>query len=145
MANGRQFKATLGAWATQVGDKLDALARQSAFRMSRNVIQATPVDTGFLRGSWQPSIGAPATGAASPDKSGSARMAQVALTVAGLKRGERFYLINNARYAMRLEYGFVGEDSLGRSYNQQGRFYVGDQIKRWPQVVAAVAQELKLS
>jgi hypothetical protein len=144
-SNGKQFKATLGAWALKAGDKLDALARQSALQLSEDVVKATPVDTGFLRGSWQPSIGAPAGGGGALDASGAAAQASVTLAVQGIKRGDRFFLINNARYAMRLEYGFVGQDSLGRTYNQTGRFFVGNAVKRWPRIVARVAQELKLS
>lgn len=146
MPSEREFKATLGAWANKVDANLDALARQSVLRMSRNVVQATPVDTGFLRGSWQPAIGAPAAvSSSSADQTGVGAMSKVALTISGIKPGVRFFMTNNARYAMRLEFGFVGQDSLGRTYNQQGRFYVGNEVKRWPLVVEALAKELKLA
>lgn len=142
--NGRNFKAQLGAWAKQTQENLDALARQSAMQVSENVVRGTPVDTGFLRGSWQPSIGAPSTDEGEPDKSGAGRMAQIGLTIADMGAGDRFYLMNSAAYAMRLEYGFVGKDSLGRNINQTGRFFVQDNVARWPQVVAQIAAELKL-
>jgi hypothetical protein len=64
--------------------------------------------------------------------------------VADMKAGDVFHMRNNAAYARRLEYGFVGPDSLGRVYNQAGRYYVSDTIKRWPLIVAAVAKDLKL-
>lgn len=144
---GQQFRAQLGAWAKQTQANLDALVRQSAQEVASQVVHATPVDTGFLRGSWQPSIGKPASddGAAALDPGGGNTQAKIGITAAGMKAGEHFYMTNNAAYALRLEYGFVGADSLGRNYNQAGRFFVGDTIKRWPMIVDEVAADLGLT
>lgn len=135
--SGQQFKASLGAWAKQTKGNLNALVRQTAQQMAQNVVNATPVDTGFLRGSWQPAIGKPAADGPGPGG--------VAVVAAGMKAGQQFFLTNNAAYALRLEYGFVGEDSLGRKYNQAGRFFVQSNVKKWPQLVEQVAVELKLT
>jgi hypothetical protein len=53
-----------------------------------------------------------------------------------------FWMLNATVYAKRLEYGFVGTDSLGRYYNQPGRFFVTDTCKRWPQIVQKVTSDL---
>lgn len=143
MANGQTFKAQLGAWAQQVPQKMDALARQTSQQVSENVITSTPVDTGFLRSSWQPSIGRPEAAAGAAGKQDQS-LAAVGLVISGMRAGQVYYLINNAAYAKRIEFGFVGQDSLGRNYNQQGRFMVTDNVKRWPVVVESVAKDLGL-
>ena len=66
-----------------------------------------------------------------------------AAVVSGLKLGEVFMMRNNAVYAMRIEYGFVGTDSLGRHYNQQGRYFVTQNVAAWPTIVADMAEQLK--
>lgn len=141
MANGQTFKASLRDWASRFPQKMNALARQTCQQVSENVISSTPVDTGFLRSSWQPSIGRPEVASGAAGKQEQA-LASVGLVIAGMKAGSVYYLLNNAVYAKRIEFGFVGEDSLGRKYNQQGRFMVTDNVKRWPSVVQSVAKDL---
>ncbi|HEY6965901.1 MAG TPA: hypothetical protein VI229_00405 [Burkholderiales bacterium] len=136
------LKVTMGRWIKLADDKLAALARQSVQELAETVVNATPVDTGFLRGSWQPSIGEPAAAAGHTDPAGAASMSLVAAEIIKLSPGERFYMMNNAAYARRLEFGFVGEDSLGRHYDQKGRFYVSGSIAKWPQIVKKVAADL---
>ena len=126
MATGRQFKAQLGAWANQTQEKLDALVRQSAQELAARVVKATPVDTGFLRGSWQPSIGNGPAGAGPGD---------VSLVAAQIKAGQQFYLLNNAEYALHVEYG---------TSKMAGRHYVGNNVAAWPLIVDQVAATLKL-
>lgn len=144
--NGRQFRASLNKWAKQFSLDMDALARQTAQEMSERVVRDTPVDLGFLRSSWQPSIGssgtvtlraAPKDGSAGPPPGAS-----IALKVSEMKAGDTYRLINNAAYAMRIEFGFVGQDSLGRNYNQKGRYFVTRNVKAWPLVVDKIAKEL---
>ncbi|CAB4180576.1 hypothetical protein UFOVP1040_80 [uncultured Caudovirales phage] len=143
MADAAQvLNKSMANWKKWADAKFEALVRQSIQEMCRTVVVATPVDTGFLRGSWQPSIGDPAAAKGSLDESGSKALADVAVIVTSLKPGDRFQMWNNAAYARRLEYGFVGEDSLGRHYDQKGRFYVTDSVKRWPQIVAKMAADL---
>lgn len=40
-----------------------------------------------------------------------------------------------APYAARIEYGFVGEDALGRRYEQAGRFFVTDNAEKFAERV----------
>lgn len=135
-ANGQQFNASLGAWAKQTQANLDALVRQATQQLAENVIQSTPVDTGFLRGSWQPSIGEPATSQGKMDPSGAGTLAQIGLTIARLKAGGQFWFLNNAAYALHVEYG---------TSRMAGRYYVQSNVKRWPQIVNATAAELGLT
>jgi len=47
-----------------------------------------------------------------------------------------------APYALRMELGFTGEDSKGRTYNQAGRHFVGQNARRFPEFVAKRAREV---
>jgi len=140
----KQFEAQVDQWVRDVPGKLEAFARQVCYETAFRVVQATPVVVGFLRGSWQPSIGAPqAVPTASADASGAKAMASVGLVIANLKLGDTFHMFNNAAYALRVEFGFVGDDSLGRTYNQQGRFYVTGTLASWQDICTHVANDLK--
>jgi hypothetical protein len=146
-ANGATFNADVSKWLESTALKLDAVARQTAQEMSLKVVQATPLDTGFLRGMWQPFVNQPtfASSYASPsggEPSGGVSVADISVTANGMQAGDQFWLLNATVYAKRLEYGFVGTDSLGRTYNQAGRFFVRDTCKKWPQVVQQVTDDL---
>lgn len=129
MANGRTFNAQVRDWAAKFPDKMDALARQTAQEVSQRVVTATPVDTGFLRGSWQPSIGRP--GPATPGDAS----AKVALTISGMRAGDMFYMTNGAKYAKFVEFG---------TSKMAPRYYVTDNVKRWPVIVRKVAKDIGL-
>lgn len=129
MANGRTFRLDLGKWANATQGKLDALVRQTAQEIAQRVVQDTPVDTGFLRASWQPSIGSPsagAPGAGSPDT--------VSLVAAQMKAGEIFYMTNNASYAAYVEFG---------TSRIAPRYFVTDNVKRFRSIAAKYARILK--
>jgi hypothetical protein len=141
---GKEFNANVSKWAKQFKIDMDALARQSCMSVSYRVVRRTRVDTGFLKGSWQPSLTSPNPG---PRKAGAApgngaNQAMIAAVCAGMKAGDRFWMVNNAAYALRIEFGFVGEDSIGRVYNQQGDYNVTKAMKAWPQIVGRVAKSL---
>ena len=53
------------------------------------------------------------------------------------------YVAYRANYARRVNYGFVGTDSLGRTYNQSGRAFLEANVKRFPAIVSKVAARLK--
>ena len=40
-----------------------------------------------------------------------------------------------AGYAARMNFGFVGPDSLGRVYNQSGSHYMERAVNMWPELV----------
>ena len=48
-----------------------------------------------------------------------------------------------APYALRMELGFTGEDSKGRTYNQEGRHFVGANARKFPEFVAARVKEVQ--
>ena len=90
-----------------------------------------PVDTGFLRASL------------CADTSGMPSVGGVPLEVALLKVeiGDTVYAGWTAEYAMRMEYGFSGPDSLGRVYSQAGYGFLRSAVQNWPQHVAAATKK----
>lgn len=134
MATGRTFAAELRDWASRFPERMDALARQTSQEVSERVILATPVDTGFLRSSWQPSIGSPEAGKGGAGQQDAAQ-AKVAMVISDMEAGDLYFLTNNAAYAEHVEFGTSKMD---------GRFFVTDNVKRWPVVVESVAKDLGL-
>lgn len=62
--------------------------------------------------------------------------ANVEFTIMNADAGDTLYIGFQAAYAARQNYGFVGQDSLGRTYNQSGHFFVENAGAKWPQFVA---------
>ena len=87
----------------------------------------TPKDLGFLIGSFQSSL------------NGSTALTgeESYVLVAGrMKAGDIAQFGWGADYAARQNYGFVGEDSLGRTYNQQGKHFLEGATMQWQTIVA---------
>lgn len=68
----------------------------------------------------------------------------VSLNAAQFSLGDTLDARWTASYALRIELGFSGTDSLGRSYNQEGRHFVGQNAAKWPQFVKANAMKYKV-
>lgn len=93
-----------------------------------------PVDTGFLRGSLVSELN-------------GAKIAEGAdsytLAAAQIEPGDVARFGWTAEYARRMELGFVGTDSKGRTYNQSGRHFVEGAAAQWPAIVERNAARLK--
>lgn len=61
-----------------------------------------------------------------------------------LKLGDKVYLGYQARYSYRMNFGFVGTDSLGRNYNQAGHGFVEQAAAKWPQIVTRVVIDMRM-
>jgi|TARA_R100000479_G_scaffold176487_1_gene131342 hypothetical protein len=55
---------------------------------------------------------------------------------------ETLYIGFQAKYAARQNYGFTGEDSLGRTYNQSGFAFVEKAVAKWPFIVSNAARKV---
>lgn len=140
------FAATVSAWAKQTPQRLEAVRNRAidllAVEMTTTIPNGgrVPVDTGNLARSLLASTqGMPKTSDA--QFSGS----DVGIVTAMLKLDQPIWLGYQANYARRLEMGYVGADSLGRVYNQQGYHFVSGAIAEWPNLVAKAARELQNS
>lgn len=140
------FSKLVGAWAAKTPQRLTATYRRSvellAEEMTRTVGNGgkLPHKTGNLMRSLLASTsGPPPMGGEDQKYNGS----DVGLVTASLELGEPIWLGYQANYAHRMNYGFVGPDSLGRVYSQSGFHFVEDAISKWPALVSQAAKELQ--
>ncbi|MFD2439740.1 hypothetical protein ACFSS8_05970 [Paracoccus kondratievae] len=93
-----------------------------------------PVDTGNLRNSLISELNGVQIGTGATSYT---------LAAAGMEPGDIARFGWTAAYALRQELGFVGQDSLGRTYNQAGKHFVEGAADQWPQIVARNVERLK--
>lgn len=136
------FTAAIDKWAEKARADTRAVAIVSIQDLNEEVVARTPVLTGFLRGSWYAGLNGIPTGTGNLDPSGGGVIARVNLITANLKLGDVYFMVNNAVYAKRMENGFVGQDSLGRTYNQPGRAFVRATLNEAPRIAQAAAQRV---
>lgn len=67
----------------------------------------------------------------------------VGAVTATLEYGQAVWLGYQAAYARRRNYGFVGQDSLGRSYDESGDHFVEGAIENWQAIVDQAVKEIK--
>lgn len=122
------------AFQVSVGDLATEMAR------TKPNGGTVPVDTGNLARSLLGSKSAPPkTGDADEEYAGF----DPGAFAAGLKLGQTAYLGYQAAYARRMNYGYVGTDSLGRTYDQKGNYFVERAVTMWPFIVAAAAAKVR--
>ncbi|WP_313609337.1 HK97 gp10 family phage protein [Rhizobium sp.] len=93
-----------------------------------------PVDTGYLRNSLVSGL----NGSFGPPSADS-----YLLTIAQFQIGDVIRFAWTAPYARRINSGFSGTDSLGRTYEQVGAHFIDAAAAQWPQIVTANAARLK--
>lgn len=93
-----------------------------------------PVDTGFLRNSLVSELNGSQVGAGA---------GSYTLAAAAMEPGDVARFGWTAAYALRMENGLVGQDSLGRTYNQSGRHFVEAAALQWDRIVQANIARLK--
>ena len=131
-----------GAWARETKARLDAVFRNSVQGLADEMRKTgpnggdVPVDTGNLvRSLVAVKGGLPPRG--DPNVTYSAQ--DIGPVLLDVKAGDTVSLAWQAIYAHRQNYGFVGEDSLGRTYNQAGRGFLERAAAKWPQIVTKAA------
>ncbi len=112
--------------------------REAIVDIQRELVRRTPVRDGWLRGSWYSTLGGTPKGPMT-QVNPLIRLNRVARR---LKAGQNYVMGNVAPYARRLEHGFVGRDSLGRNYEQQGRHFVRLTLMEAPAIASATARRL---
>jgi hypothetical protein len=64
------------------------------------------------------------------------------LTIATLGIGDTYWLGAQAAYVPRLNYGFTGTDSAGRTFNQQGKGWIEKHAALWPSYVRGAESKI---
>ncbi len=103
----------LGLFEDMVGEECKKIQGKLTVEVLRNLLLATPVDTGMLRAGWIPSVGEPSTfvpeerarkkgdragihGAEGRENLGLAR--NIAAELKNARLGTKSYVVNNVRY-----------------------------------------------
>lgn len=144
MTKNVDFAKAVGEWGSQAMERLTAIHRRSVVLLGEEMTTTkpqggrVPFDTGNLARSLLAS-----TQAMPKTSEGPFSGSNVGLVAATLQPDEAAWLGYQSRYAKRRNYGFVGADSLGRIYNENGDYFVEGAIAKWPQIVAQAAREVK--
>ena len=143
------FSAQVNDWVKGSKARMVAVRNEAAQRtieiMQTPVAKGgnLPVDTGFLRASLKAAIGTANFQEIENDASASLTYnpEDISLIISGADISDTIEAVYTAKYARRMNYGFSGEDSLGRVYNQAPRLFVDLAAQQWPQIVDQVARE----
>lgn len=132
--------ANLDKWALKTERRIDAVIKDS----TQSVVEVMqtpkakggkiPVDTGNLRNTLMSSLSGGV---------GSQGAASHIMVAASMKAGDTATFTYTAAYARRVNSGFTGQDSLGRTYNQTGAHFVENAVDQWPALVAASVAKAK--
>lgn len=120
------FSGDLLTFADRAGLRANQTVRKVAFDLTRDLVQATPVDTGLARSNYflgNDPVDSTDTTASTNGAPSLGRAAQFAATLAA---GGTFYITNNLPYIMALEYG-----SSKQAANGMARIVVA----RWQEIV----------
>ena len=126
--------AQMNAITRKVKGRILTFATMFCQDLNNEMVIATPVRFGFLRGSWFSGLNGPPDGVGSQDPSGGDTMAELNQVALTLTIGDIYYLVNTAVYAARMEYGFFGKDKLGRNIHQEPRGFVRGVLARVNQI-----------
>lgn len=140
------FAATISEWGQAELERAEAIYQTAAQTVANEVRHPReeggrmPVIKGNLRRSLMASTSEMPT--IKPEQK-TFTDSGVEMVIAGAELGGAVYLGFQAAYAARMNYGFVGEDSLGRVYNQAGYGFVDAVAQRWPQIVAEAEAKVR--
>lgn len=99
------FGADLRAFQKKVGITGDKVVRKVCLDLTRDLVLATPVDTGLARSSYFFGTERNASVGDTASKNGSPSITRSSEFASTLKAGGVFYITNNQVYIMRLEFG----------------------------------------
>lgn len=132
-------------WAEEQQKNLLAVFQRALVLLAREMIRTKgdggtlPKVTGNLARSLLAQIGQRVNISTAQDFAGT----DVGIIAATAVLGDEVFLGYQAIYARRMNYGFVGEDKAGRTYNQSGNHFIERAINMWPQIVDQAVQDVK--
>tara|TARA_R110000823_G_C15878557_1_gene494834 strand:+ start:534 stop:920 length:387 start_codon:yes stop_codon:yes gene_type:complete len=93
------FKRDLSRFVKKTNNMTEKVFKGTTIGLFNKVVQRTPVETGRLRNSWQPSVNSPS------DSTKEGGSNTIETTVLGSKIGDKIYITNNLPYAKEIEGG----------------------------------------
>lgn len=122
----QNFSAVIDQWVARTEKRMLAVFQTSASFVIEDIIERTPVDTGFLRASLDVNTDGPVPMSRTPEGAGSFQPPTYDLAIAGADLGSVIYATFGANYAAHVEYGAQGRPS---------RAMVRLSAQAWPQHV----------
>ena len=138
------FTESIDAWVAETKERLDAVHGRSVELLGEELAKTKPEGgrVPFMTGNLARSLLASKSGMPNV-ADGPYAGSNIGLIAATLKADETVYIGYQAIYAARMNYGYVGADSLGRVYNQQGNYFIEGAIVRWPNIVKKAIKEVR--
>lgn len=100
------FEDVINRWVEETEEDVKSILQTIVFRIGRELVTLSPVDTGRFKGNWQLTIGSPATGSLLRyDQSGGITIGDMQRVVRTLTPGQVAYIQNTVEYGYDLEYG----------------------------------------
>jgi len=139
----RGFSNSVNAFVKKVPE-LRLEAYHEGLKDFRDTLLAnTPIDTGNLRATLQTSNAGEIMAGPYKEYGSTYNDAASNAVIDAAGDGQRVSFVYRAPYARRLEYGFTGIDSLGRSYNQAGRYWISATSRRFVSIMRAAATRVR--
>jgi hypothetical protein len=115
------------AWCAGNKERMERVMREAVAEAGARIIERTPVDTGFARANWFPTLnGQMAAGG------GGAVVATVSFS--GARLGDTLGMVNNTEYIRALEYGHSQQAPQGM---------VRVTARQWPTIVKETAMRVR--
>jgi len=144
-----KFSAGVKGWANRTKARQVAIFKIAVQKVVDDMLLTIPksgnmpIDTGNLRRSLKASTANMPQTVSDSEFQFADGFGEVEFTIAGASAGDTLYLGFQAAYARRMEHGFQGTDSLGRTYNQAGFAFVGQAALNWQKFVDEAVRETK--
>ena len=145
-ATTRGFLQAVNKWTKETEERSTDAFREGAKDFYDALESNTPRLTGNLRGSLVATVGGnpEASGPTNLDYAEGSGRAESYVNIDNAKLGDRIAYRYRALYWARLNFGFTGFDSLGRFYNQAGRFWIEQVGARYRSIMRAAATRLRM-
>lgn len=106
MATLGELEGRLNRIVNRLNVGLRRVVAEVATQIAEELVPGTPVDTGFARANWRPSLNAPAIVPVSQlDPTGAATIAKIVTVGQRWKPGDTLFITNNAPYIAALNNG----------------------------------------
>lgn len=139
----RGFSNAVNSWVKKAQDRRQEAYHEGLKDFRDTLLANTPIDTGNLRASLQTSNAGEIMAGPYKEYGSAYNVASSNAVIDAAGDGDRVSFVYRAPYARRLEYGFTGIDSLGRSYNQSGRYWIKATSAKFVSIMRAAATRVR--
>lgn len=141
----RGFLQSVSKWTKATKERSEEAFQIGVLDFAIELNDTAPIDTGFLRSSLTAGINGSVPQGPNAEYGSNYNDQRLLSVISQLKLGDKVSLVYQAPYARRLEYGFTGFDSLGRQYNQAGRFWITAAGQNYRSIMRRAATRLRNS